>query len=319
MSKKNVFQTVIGTILIFLAAMALRAADEHPAGKDVRVGPGETQKRVFCLGGDVLIEGNVREDVVAFGGSITINGTVAGDVLGIGSVIRVGPTAVIEGDVAALGGKLDKEPGCRIKGETVYIQSAEINDRLFRKGPLRGLFSLKFTPFFLILKVVSLFVWAFLVLLAAGLIPARIEFASRVVRESFWPVFWTGLLAMSIFIALVIFSAVLCLILIGIPILLAAVAIGMIIKIFGEIAVFLVLGRWFLNAIGTKNTSTLGMALMGLAIVSVVGLVPVAGNMFSFGVAILAWGAAVRTRFGTTGNWFSRTAPVREPSKTPGA
>ena len=164
-----------------LDSRVVSAGDRHST-RDVTVNAGESQKEIFCLGGNVVINGKVDKDVVAIGGTITINGAVNGDVVGIGSSIRINPTAVISGDLAALGGKLDKEPGCVIKGETIYIQTAEINNRLFRHGPMRGFFALKFTPFFLFFKFIEILIWALLALLAATLFPARIESASTAVR-----------------------------------------------------------------------------------------------------------------------------------------
>lgn len=309
MNKRHSFPAVLGGLFLLLSAAVLLAGDKHSA-KDVTVSTGETQKEIFCLGGNVVIDGKVEKDVVAIGGTITINGTVNGDIVGIGSAIRVNPTAVICGDLAALGGKLNKEPGCTIKGETVYIQTAEINDRLFRHGPLRGFFALKFTPFFLFFKIVEILIWALLAVLAAALFAGRIESSSTAVRDSFWPVFGTGFLAIIVFIGLILVSTVLCLVLIGIPLLIAAAAAGVIIKAFGELVVFHVVGRSLLNALGDKNATVLGTMLAGLAVISLIEFVPIAGMLFSLGVSIVAWGAALRTRFGTRSNWFHRTVPA---------
>jgi hypothetical protein len=303
-------KTMLVPLLVVLcfSAPALTAAargQEKPTlGGDIVVAAGATQEKVFSFGGNIVIEGRVRQDVVAIGGSITVSGEVGKSVVGIGSRVRIKQSAVIGEDVAALGGTLEKEPGCSVRGDTIYFQTAEIGDRLFKKGPLFGLFALKFTPFFLFLKLAVVLVWAFLAVLGLVLLPKQVVTASESIRTSFGPVFLTGLVAVLVFTGLIIFSTLLSIVLIGIPILIAVATAGIIIKIFGQLAVFHFFGSSFLRGLKAGDASPLAAALVGLLVVSLLGFVPVLGLLFSLVVAMMAWGTAVRTRFGTTENWF---------------
>lgn len=300
--------TVLLPVLLFCSAPALTAAprvqEKAAFGGDIVVAVGETQEKVFSFGGNIVIEGRVRRDVVAVGGTITVGGEVGKSVVGIGSRVRIKQSAVIGEDVAAIGGTLEKEPGCTIRGDTIYFQTAEIGDRFFKKGPLYGLFALKFTPFILFLKLAVVLIWTFLTVLGLVLIPKQVMLASQSIRTSFWPVFLTGLVAVLVFTGLIIFSALLSIVLIGIPILIAVATAGIIIKIFGQLALFHFFGSSFMRAFKASDGSPLAAALVGLLIVSLLGFVPVLGLLFSLVIAMAAWGAAIRTRFGTTDNWF---------------
>lgn len=272
--------------------------------EDVHIGKGEVQKSVITFGGDVTVEGQVEENIIAFGGTITISGEVGDSVVGFGSVIILHSTAVVKGDVACLGGELTKEPGCVIQRDTVYIKGGEVFSKLFRGGIL----SFPLIPLILILKLIAFFIWALLAIVIAAFFPRQLALASAEIRNSFWPVFGTGALALILFSGLVIVAALLCLLLIGIPILLFLVAVGIVIKIFGEVVLFYFFGESLGRAFGRRTPAPLAAVLLGLIVVSFIKLVPILGFMASFFLSFVGWGVAIRTKFGTTENWLKRKA-----------
>jgi hypothetical protein len=290
-------------------AAPLAAQQEFSVKRDVFVAAGETQDNVISFGGNVVVEGRVKQSVVAFGGTITVSGEVGEAVVGIGSNITLKPTAAIRGDVVSIGGRLDKEPGCSIAGDTVYFKASELGSRLFKQGLFKGIFAFPLFPIFLIIKLIGLFLWIIAALVVAALFPRPIARAAAAVRTSFWPVFGTGLLAVIIFTGLAIFAAILCFILIGIPIAIALFWAGLIIKVFGRVVLFYVLGESLLRAFGAKNISAIGASLAGLLVVSLVGFIPFVGFLFSLVLSILGWGAVIRTKFGTTDVWIGRKPP----------
>jgi len=274
--------------------------------RDIRVGPGETQDKIFSLGGNVFIEGKVRDDVMVIGGSITISGEAGQSVVGIGSRILVKSTAVIGEDLAALGGTLEKEPGCSIGGDTIYFQTAEIGDEFFKDGLISGVFSLSLIPIILVIKLVIIFLWLMAALLGAALFPKPIAYASGELRKAFWPAFGIGLVAIIVFSGLIIFAALLSIILIGIPVLLALLAAGIIIKVFGRLVIFYFLGDSLLRALGSRRISSMGAVLAGLLLFSFIGFIPVIGFLFGLVMNIVGWGIVFRTKFGTRENWFHK-------------
>ena len=294
--------------LVLAASLALPAAAraEVSSGKDIHVAPGETQDKIFSLGGHVLIEGTVREDVMVIGGSITVSGEIGQSVVGIGSRLVVKSTARIGEDLAALGGTLEKEPGCAVAGDTIYFQTRELGDRIFKDGLLSSVFSLSLIPVFLVFKLVLIFLWLIAAVLGAALFPKPLAVAAGELRRSFWPSLGVGLLAIVVFSTLVFFAALLSFVLIGIPILLALTAAGFAIKVFGRLAVFVFLGESFLGALGSRKASAIGTALAGLLVFSAAGFVPVLGFLFGFAMNAAGWGAALRTKFGSREGWLQK-------------
>lgn len=273
--------------------------------KDIVVAKGETQNNILTFGGEVLIEGKVKESVVAFGGTVTVSGEVGDLILGFGTTIVLKPTAVVKGDVASLGGILTKEPGCTVEGDTIYFKTSEDISE-FLETSLKGFLSFSLIQVFIIFKLISTFIWLLLALVVVALFPRQLAFASSQIRKSFWPVFGIGLVSIVVFTGLVVFSALLCLVLIGIPILLALIILAFIIKIFSQITLYFFFGESLLAALGKSKPAPILAVIIGLVIVSIIGFIPFVGFIFSFFLSIIGWGVVIRTKFGTTENWFGR-------------
>jgi hypothetical protein len=257
------------------------------------------------FGGDITIKGIVKESAIAFGGTITIEGEVGDVVLGFGSKITLKSTAVIRGDVASLGGTLTKEPGSSIQGDTIYFKTPEDLGALLKEG-LWGRVGFSLIPLLIIIKLVTAFIWFILAILLVTIFPRQISLGADQIRTSFWSVMGTGILSLIIFIGLVIFSAFLSLILIGIPILIALIIIGVIIKIFGQVILFYFFGASLHQAFSQKKTPPLLAVTLGFVLITVIGLIPFFGALFSLVLSLIGWGTVIRTKFGTTANWFSR-------------
>jgi len=297
-------------VLIPLAAPATARAAVI-SQKEIHVAPGETSEAILSFGGNVLVEGQVKGDVVVIGGSITIAGDIDQSVVGIGSHVIVKSTARIAKDLAALGGTLEKEPGCSIGGDTTYFQTGELGDRLFRHGQLfRDVFSLSLLPIILAVKLVMVVLWLIVAVIGAALFPKPIVFAAGEIRKHFWPAFGIGLLAILIFSIAVFIAALLSIILVGLPIVLALTVAGFIVKIFGRLAVFYLLGASALGGFRDRKVTVMGASLLGWVIFSLAGFVPVLGFFFTLVMNAVGWGIAIRTKFGSRENWFVKSTPA---------
>jgi len=271
--------------------------------KDIIVERDEVQDNVVGLGGEILIKGTVTENAMAFGGTIILEGKVQGSIVGFGAEIRLKSSAEVDGDVISLGGSIEKENGSVIDGDTVQFGLESYADiQEFLKEGLGSVFGMKIIPLLLIIKLFALFIWFILAVLLAAVFPRPIVYASSQIRTQFWPVFGTGLLGIIIFTGLVIFSAFLSLILIGIPILIALVFLGIVIKIFGRVILFHLFGESLSKAFGSKNASVIGAVILGFILVSFIGFIPIFGSLFYFVLSILGWGSVIRTKFGTKNN-----------------
>jgi cytoskeletal protein CcmA (bactofilin family) len=273
--------------------------------KDIVVEEGETQDNIISLGGEIRIEGTVTDSVINFGGTIIIEGEVEKTVVGFGSDIILKSTARIQGDVLSLGGTLDKDPGAIIKGDTVYFSTSDEVSKFFKEG-FAGVFGFSVLPLLIIFRLITLVIWFILAIILVAIFPKQISFASNQIRTSFWPIFGTGILSIIVFTGLIIFSVFLCFILIGIPILLALAAIGIVIKIFGRVVIFYFLGDWIFKAFGGKQASGLLAVILGLLLFGLFSFIPVIGSLLSFVFSIIGWGVVIRTKFGSEENWFKR-------------
>ena len=304
---------LIAALIVFVLlplAGAQKIGDQIGYRDTIVVSAGETRENVVTFGSDVVIEGTVRKSVVAIGGTITVSGEVGDSVVGIGARITLKSTAVIKRDLVMLfAPPAQREPGYRVDGDTVYFKGPDISAKLFEKGFV-GFFSFAFLPIIMIFKLVNMFVWFLLAIVVASLFPKQVIFAASKVRTQFWPTLGTGLVVYILFVFAVIVAAILCIVLIGIPVLMALAIGGLVIKVFGKVALFYFFGESLSRAMHRPSVTPLGGALLGLLLVSLIGFVPFFGFLFSAVVSILGWGVVVRTKFGTTENWFRRTAPA---------
>lgn len=271
--------------------------------KNITVAENEVQDNVISLGGSIHVKGKVRENVIAFGGSILVEGEVGEAVVGFGSHITLKSTARIDGDVVSLGGVLDKEPGVFLNGDTVSFSFDTPED--LKKFIREGLFG-AFIPLLLVIKLITLFIWFILALALTALFPRQIAFASEQIRRSFGSIFGIGLLSIIIFTGLIIFATVLSFILIGIPVLITLILLAVVIKVFSRVVLFYFFGESLARALGNKKRSTLIAVVIGFLILSVIGFIPILGGLVGLFLSILGWGAVIRTKFGTTENWFRK-------------
>ena len=312
---------LIAALLVFVLLPlvgAQKIGDKIGYRDTIIVSAGETRANVVTFGSDVLIEGTVRKSVFAVGGTITISGEVGDSVVGIGARITLKSTAVIKRDLIGLGGTIEKELGFRVDGDTVYFSGSDISAKFINEG-FKGIFFFSLLPIILIFKLVNIVVWFLLAVVVASLFPRQMTFAASQVRTHFWPTLGAGLVAYVLFVFAIIVAALLCIILIGIPILLTLAMAGLTIKIFGKVALFYFFGESLARSFHRPAVSPLGGALLGLLLVSLIGFIPIFGFLFSTVISLFGWGTVLRTKFGTTENWFRRSAPVTAVPPPPAA
>jgi len=287
-------------ILLISGPVSISAQEKYTLKNNIYVAEGEVQENVFSLGGDIIIKGKIKEDVVSFGGSITVEGEVGETVLGIGSDIQLKSSSLIGSDVVCIGGTLHKESGAAIMGDTLYFKSPQ---DIFSKGLFS---STRLYPFFFFFKLITSFIWLILSIILALALPRQITYASDQIKKSFGPVIGIGLLSLIIFIALCLFSALLSLLIIGIPILFSLFLLAVVFKVFGNVVLFHLAGNSLSKSLGSKHPSLILSIFLGFILITLLTCIPVFGAILSFLLTATAWGVAVMTKFGTTENWFQR-------------
>lgn len=286
-------------VLVLLPAAGLPAQQSITMKEDVVVAENETMDNVFTIGGSVVVRGRVKESVVAIGGTVLISGEVGDSVVGIGTEVTLRPDALVQGDVVVIGGVLEKDPGSTVGGDTVFFRIGEIGERIFKDDALRGILSISLIPALLILKLIAFVLWLFLALFTAAVFPRQIEAASNHLRRGFWPAFGLGLLGFIVFVTLLVLFALLSLVVIGLPFLLALLFAALAIQVFGRVVVFHFFGASLLRGMGSRQPSVLGAALLGVLVITLAGFVPLIGFLFGVVINMLGWGLVLRTRFGT--------------------
>lgn len=266
--------------------------------RDIYVKKNETQDNVITFGGEIIIEGKVRESVIALGGNIVISGEVDNSVVGIGAKITLHPSARIHGDLVAIGGSVARDPLAIIEGDTIFFETSE---ELWHsiKTAVGGLFGLSLIPLILLIKLFSLIVWLIIALIITLLFPRQVVASSREIRRNFWSVFGVGLLSIIIFAGLIISAAFLSLILIGIPLLITLIFIGIALKLFSRVVIYVFFGESLTRAFGSKNPALILQVFLGFLFVSIVTFIPFLGTLVALIFNAMGWGAVIKTRFGT--------------------
>lgn len=191
---------------------------------------------------------------------------------------------------------------------TFFFDAPEAFKGIFKNG-LSGLITI-----ILIFKLISLVFWFILAIVIAAIFPRQAMLASTQLRTAFWPTFGVGFLSIVVYTGFILFAAILTLVLIGIPILITLIALGIAVKIFGRIIIFYFFGDSLMRAFNKKNPATIATVLFGFLLVSFITLIPIISSLFSAIISIMGWGVIVRTKFGTTENWFKKQRPT--PNQT---
>jgi hypothetical protein len=313
--------------------------DRIITGEDYVLESGEVERgAVVVLGGAVTIEEGavVDGDMTALAGDVDISGTVDGSVLVLGGNVNVYDTAVIDGDCVLFGGQVRIDESAQIDGEVVTNPEG-------RWLPLGGLerwslkreFSVPEIPAVPDLpsvpapsrvvyqhrtsfaeRVGGAFLTAIGISVAALLIalfwPRHTDrVRSTIVRE---PVasglvgFVTLLAAGLITPVLLVLSAILillCIGLLGFPLIGAAWLVILAAGLFGWAAVGLVAGRWMAKRLNLQGVTPALEAGLGaftisliLGIIQAIWLVGLVASLTLFVISCIALGAVILTRFG---------------------
>ena len=299
--KRFVRFTLLTLVLLAMAAVPAFADDggQVITGRNVVVTPDSpTYGYLVVLGGNADIQaGGVVNGVVAvLGGNVTCAGTVHGAIFAVGGNVTLEPTAVVDGDVSAPGGQVNRMSGAQIGGEV--------------RSDWQNLFS-GFNPtgqpwtwnwdrtgvWDIVSGFLGKLLAVVLAVLAAVLLPNHVQRTRHAVVTAPWASLGIGFLAL---IVAVIFGGLLlitiCLSLLGGLVWLAAWAVG----ILGLAALGHDLGERLLKAFGAKSiTPALAVMLGGFVLMMLTYLPCCIGGLVWLVIASLGIGAAILSRLGT--------------------
>ncbi|MCK4546214.1 MAG: polymer-forming cytoskeletal protein [Candidatus Eisenbacteria sp.] len=160
----------------------------------------------------VDIDEMVNGDVVAVGGNVTIEGKVAGDVVAVFGNVFLENTAVVNGQAVAVFGRIVEEPGARVRGETVSVGPGMLFGNIFGEACCPASFNWRWVP---LASLVGMGLLLIVVLLVALVFREGTERVTAAIRRDLLKSWLYGLLAE---IILMVVTIVLCITIIGIPV-----------------------------------------------------------------------------------------------------
>ncbi len=272
-------------ILAFLATICLIFAGNALAQTDINI----NNTNLIRFGGNIIVaENQVVENAHAFGGSVTVspNARVLDTAIAFGGDVILKKGARVEGDAYSFGGKIVQEPGAIVSGER-----ATFSDRHgMMYGSNRGRNSFFAQYFFsAIFRISSAVVAAILGLIILHSSPQFLpNLAAQLTQRPGLTALW-GLGAIVSFVFATVFLAIT---LIGIPLIPLLSLTAVVTALVGSLGVALFVGQ---RVLGKGDRSLQQQFLVGLAILTVLTLIPFFGglvvslvNLFGLG-AILLW------------------------------
>lgn len=274
-------------LLFFLLAAVLPLTAS--AGNEIKVAAGETRvPAINAFNSQLIILGKVDESIFLVGGKLLLEGEVSGDVICIASQVTVGEKAVIGQDLIVIGGHLEKAERCRIGGQLYHVRTQKDLKKIASS-------MLPFLPesggvtFF---KIIKIFFWLILTLLALLILPAQVDRAAVMLGATPLRHLLRGLLTLLAFALLLLSFLLMSLVLIGIPLLILLIAAYFLLLIFGRAVVFYHMGGRIAAALKLKFGAPFFIVL-GIAVYTLLkflpfpfGLLLVVMDLFAIGVGV---------------------------------
>ena len=292
--------TVLGNVGNDLRAVAGNITISGRVGGDLIVGGGQVNVSGAGIGGDVLsgagtlvLGAPVGGDVVVGSGELFIDGPVKGDVRFAGETLRLGSSAIIGGDLIYTSPKEARlEEGAVVRGETQFEQAKDV-----RGIAEKGLFA--FVTLAAIAKFLSIFVSALIVGLAFS------KYAITLVETAAARPFYETGRGFMTFVMLPVFSVILFVTVMGIPLALLGFAIFAALAIFASITAPIILGSLVYRFFTKRPYVEVSWKtiLLGVVLFTLVGMVPFLGPLAIFLLMLLAIGASIKIKIDIAKNW----------------
>jgi uncharacterized RDD family membrane protein YckC len=261
--------------------------------------------------GSNTVNGSVDHDVVAVMGDVAVNGRVGHDVVAVMGDVTLGPDARVEHDVVSVGGKVFRDPSAIVGGNVIQpILLGRFHPRLplaAWSAPLRSGRMLSFGPHFGWLWALHAALLAFYGLLAL-VFPGAVNRCGDLLAERPGLVLLTGLLGI---LALPVLFVLLLITVVGIPVALLALPLGVaLLLLFGKASVFGLIGRKIAGGRAHPAAAVLLGGLVVLALLLAFSLVPFLGFMLSLLLSALGFGCATAALFSSAKRPEATAAPI---------
>jgi hypothetical protein len=253
---------------------------------------------VATIAQDIRVDGTVDGDVTSWNGAITIAGSVGGDVVSYGGVVTVLPTGQVGGHILASAGMLRQAPGAVVAGQKISGGAGEaLASLLDLLNPTASGSPDDALGHALFGVALAVLLTAFCLLYTAFW-PGRVALAGDTLRHLPGRALTLGLLTtLALALALLPLAGLLVASVVGVPLLLALLALALALYVYGLVALARMLSaRGGIPPNGGRMVAcTLALVLL---IAVTVALAPLWGLALFFLLASPGLGAVVLSRGG---------------------
>lgn len=278
--QKKIRPLVLGLLsAIFIVwSGASLAADQVSTRDFVRIGDNITVQ-----------ENQIVRDAVAVGGNVTLleGGRVTGDAVAVGGDVSIKADALLAGDAVAIGGEVLAEEGAIIEGSEVEIFSgAKV---LVSRLGLFGTIYLANLAFYIISLLVVFAFGIFLLLL----LPGHLQTISSTISQH---PFKSGMWGLGGIIAAILCTSLITGSVLGVVLIPVVNLLVLVTGLLGCTGTGLWVGE---KIYSTRSSSLLKEFFVGMLILGLISLIPVAGGLIVLMVNLFGFGAVLLSRFGT--------------------
>lgn len=259
---------------------------------------------IVAVGRGVEVDGEALQGVTALNGNVTVTGVVHGGVTVLGGDLILTPTARIEGDALVLGGRLVAAGGSRLSGRAVAYPTVSRAWLTLIEGPSLGMGAT--SPLVLGAKLGLVAAWLALTLLLFASAGRPLVRTSEEVRQQPLRCFAAGLVGLSTIVLSALFLSAFLPTLLGVPLLVLVAVFALVLKLWGMVAIFHSFGRFCAARLARRRVVQLHAAVLGLSLLGLVKLVPMAGVWVWTAATLIGMGATLRSKFGRFEPWFDR-------------
>jgi hypothetical protein len=274
-------------ILAFIASISLIFAGNALAQTDINI----NNTNLIRFGGSVTVpENQVVENALAFGGSVTVspNARVLDTAIAFGGDVILKKGVQVEGDVYSFGGKIVKEEGANIGSRYTTDDRPGMMDGS-KRGRGSFFYTISLGPIFRIGNAVLAAILGLIILHTnPQFLPSL---ATKLRQHPSLAVLW----GMGAIVGIIFVSVFLAITLIGIPLIPLLSLTVIITSLVGSLAVALFVGQ---SLVSNRNWSLQQQFLVGLAVVTILTLIPFFGGLIVFLVNMFGLGVILLWKFG---------------------
>ena len=306
-----IMAVVLTVVILTLLPQPLRAEARQIHGNVIRIGADYTIDRhssvrgiIIVFGGNISIEGELAGRAVAVGGTVRVEGRVNGELMALGGRAVLLRGASVTGRVSAIGGGVERAENVELIGEVNSVSLAHgLRVPDFRLFPFRA----RSVPVYA-LYLLGLY----LTVLAVGyLFPEHVRNATRALAAFPWRSLWVGTLSVVLILPV---SVLMYVSVAGRPLIMVSWLVFLAAKMLGYVAAVLFVGTSLTGRFGLSGCWALDMA-SGVLILGLIRSVPYIGGISGAAVFFFGLGAALISRLGMGGMWFSPPAKCRMAKK----